>query len=223
MKKISYNKFILCILVCYLNFQNLNAQMLSNAIIYNRSNYYGGLSFTDIDYKSHTNINNKIIFGGANLDLYNNTNLFTHVGFIYDSSIDSLDDGKGIILGLGLKELSIKYNKPHNIHINIYGLVNCTMLNFKKSLIKLDLSIMDLHIGGIAYFYKFSQSFIPYGGLEIIPYSNGTVKSNSYKEDIERDDLINFKIGGTLKLETFQLRLGVTLIGEQTFILAIST
>lgn len=183
----------------------------------------GSYSSSAVDYQFDDNnaeIERKILGLGIQHKLSPKMRLIGQLGLIIDSETNpgAVKDGSGFILGMGVQGDIWQKN---NLGAQWYGLFSHLNENLETpNSAEFDVSTNEIHLGGIFYI-AIEKNFFPYVGLELIPYSDGTIKSKegSGEGDIERDDFLNMRLGFIAQVDNIELGLDICTGGEQAFML----
>lgn len=193
-----------------------------------RTQVAGVFSSSDIEYEDAggtADIERKILGVEMAKGLSSAIDGFAQFGLIMDSSVDNFkDDGKGYTFGLGGRGL---VHREATFRVSAYGAFTYQSEEFKGDNYEVDLTTYDLHGGGVIGFAA-TPKVMPYGGLDLVLLSDGEFKVKSKgrgtsKDDIERDNMVNFKLGSLFTLTSAIFRAELTIIGEKTFTLAAGT
>jgi hypothetical protein len=201
-----------------------HAQVLSTTgyvIPEGRSGVGAVFASSDVDMEVENNIDadieRKILGAIFEHGIADSMAIFAHIGLSTDVEIGRAD-GDGFTLGVGAK-----YRFYHEDRVKIigYGAFNRFDDDVEYLNIESEVTLNELHMGGVGV-YEINPSVEAYGGLEIVPYSNGEVDSegSAIDYDIERDDLVSLKLGANVYVKGFVLRPEFTLLSEQTLALS---
>ena len=199
----------------------------SSQVLVNTSNVQphvgGNLSISNVDYQfddTTFNVERSIVGFGLAASLNPSVDFLLQAGYTFDAKYDDLHrwNGSGYMVGVGA---NFEFYKAEYINLVGYGLFNYTNENYKYSGNNHDLTMLDMHVGGLVV-GKVSPEITLYCGPEYIPYSQGKLKFNHQDKDIERADSLNFKVGMNVKLDNnLILKPEVTFLNEQTITLAL--
>jgi hypothetical protein len=222
-------KPMLILIGCFFSAMQLSAQTMVNTSKYQRtgkSSYFGALVFSEQEYQltGDIKVDRKILAGGLSYGISSQASLLVQGGLIYDADFKNSDeDGKGGLLGFGA---NLQVHRIRAMSFGSYLFMNYTTEKYDSGAVDVQLSAIDLHLGAVATFLV-SDSLQPYCGLEIIPYSDGEFEVDSgilnVAVDLERDNLLNLKLGINIAFGALAFRPEVILMGEETFVLAISS
>ena len=197
----------------------LNAQILVNESKTGQG-LGPALSVSEIDYKtdgSTFTFKRKTLGFVLNAPLNADVGALFQAGYTWKSEFDGgSDDGKGYMLGGGINGF---FHKGHTVSFVGYGLLNYISDTFKHGKWKTDLSTTDLHLGTLAVFNVSPKKFDFYCGLDLVPYSDGEMKTNHGKTKYERDEVLGIKLGANIGIGEGTLRPEITLGSEKTFTL----
>jgi hypothetical protein len=186
----------------------------------------GSLGLSQVEYKYHDDytfeIDRKTLGLGLVSSLGSSANLLFQIGYTFDAEYEDTDwEGKGWMLGGGVNFL---IHRGRKVDFVGYGLLNYIQEEYDwHDKLNADFSMMDLHLGGLVVF-KASPKVSLYLGPEFIPYSEGEIKfSDKYhKQKIEREDMLNFKLGMSIATDSVVIRPEVTFMNEQTLMLTVN-
>ncbi len=218
-------------------------QMLSNPTIHSGTDNLtidGGFAKSKADYelRSTRNIDRAWIFSDLGYGMTPNTDIFGMVGISLKSKYDDTSvTGKGFMFGGGGRA---QLYKKGNLNLWVHSQASYISETFKGTLyyiptgqdvgdVTIDFDVFELLLGGIAS-YQVQTRFSIYGGLELVPYSDGTAKAkatvNLYQgkasTDVERSNIINLRIGARFLLDQVVIHPFVIFVGETTFGIAAS-
>jgi hypothetical protein len=205
----------------------LFATSLYGQVLVNTSNVQphigGNLSISNVDYQfddTTFNLDRSIVGLGLAASLNPSVAFLLQAGYTFDAKYDDHHQwhGTGYMVGAGA---NFEFYKAEYINLVGYGLFNYIQETYKHSSSNHDLTLLDMHVGGLVV-GKASPEITLYCGPEYIPYSKGKLKFNRIEKDIERADALNFKVGMNVKLDTnLTLKPEVTFLNEQTITLAL--
>lgn len=180
-------------------------------------------SFSNIEYKDDDDntfkVERKTIGLGIDYRLSTNVQLLLQAGYTLKSKFIGIHDtykGKGNMFGAGANFTLFRKGKISFIG---YGLVNYVSDDYKKP--KFSMNVTDIHLGGIVA-VKANHAVTFYSGLDIVPYSSGSVKYQKTEVDVERSDMLNLKLGLDFTLQGVNIKPELTLLGEKTVTLSAS-
>lgn len=194
-----------------------------------RSRAFGVFSASEIDYEgkhqSDAEIERKVL--GLEIDYgFDPTIDFVgQAGFIMKTEVEDIDeDGNGFTFGGGLRVL---VHREQKLNVSAYGMFTYQSEEIDGDDWKYEIETYDFHLGSMVGF-MLAPKAMPYVGLDLVAYDDGEAKfkpdgGSSTKADIERDDILNMKLGILAFVNTMILRGEVTLLGEQTFTIAAGT
>lgn len=204
-----------------------SAQMFSDtlSVAGNRTQVAAVFSNSDIDYEKGNDVERKILGVEAATNISGSIDGFAQFGIIADSEIDNFDnDGKGYNFGFGGRSI---VHQDADYRVSAYGAFTYQVEEFDAGKVDIDLTTYDLHVGAVVGFPA-SPTITPYAGLGLVPLSDGNIKVKiagfaAAKDDFERDDMLNLKVGGLFQLTSMTVRAELVLIGETTFTIAAGT
>lgn len=215
------NKLRSMFLACTLLYPGFaSSQVLVDTISLNSDLSLGPvLSFSKVEYKNENDSTFEVKRKTLGLGLVYKVNPDVGVLFQAAHTLDAefensdLDDGEGYMLGTGVN--FVMYNQG-KLSLLGYGLINYVNDTYDKFKPKHEMDVTDIHLGMLMA-VKANRTVTFYGGLELIPYSEGSIKRGKYETDIERDEMLNLKLGLDFTFPNMNLKPEVTLIGEKTF------
>lgn len=208
-------KFFLCLIFLLPSFAS--SQILVDPTIFDKDLGIGGvLSLSKIDYKNENDdvfsIKRKTLGLTLNHQLDSSISLLAGIGYNFESILEKTEyEGTGYMAQIGVNILLYRGNR---LSFLTYGLLNYVLDHFEKPNYATDFEIIDLHLGGLM-FLKASSLVGLYGGIDLIPYSDGTI-GKKVKATIKRDKAVNLKLGLEFTTPKVAIRPEVTLIGEKT-------
>lgn len=185
----------------------------------------GSLGFSKVEYKYDDDytfdLDRKTLGLGLVSNLGGNVNLLFQAGYTFESEYEDTDwKGKGWMLGGGVNFL---FHRGAKVDFIGYGLLNYIQEEYKwRKRLTADLTMMDLHLGGLVMF-KASPRVGLYIGPDFVPYSDGEIKFSDkhHGEDIQRDDIFNLKVGASIVGDGVIFRPEITFMNEQTIMLTV--
>jgi hypothetical protein len=190
--------------------------------------YFGQAKITYEGHHDDFDIERTILGGDVAYGATPDVDVYGLLGFIAKTEVEDLDDdGKGFLFGFGVRG---RVYQQGRLRSSVYGQLVWTNEEVDGSQgatdYSLKISTQALHVGGIAGF-AVAQRFMPYAGLEIVPYNDGEWRykpkgGGGSKEDIDRDDILNLKFGAEVGFgQSTAVRAELTLLGETTFVAGI--
>jgi len=178
------------------------------------------LSLSEVDYENENGntftFKRKTLGFVLNAPLNSDIGALFQVGYTWKSEFDGgSDDGKGYVLGGGINGY---FHKGANVSFVGYGILNYLSDEFKHRQWKTEMSTFDLHLGTLAVFSA-SRNFDIYCGLDLVPVSDGEMKTHTGKISYEREDALGIKLGANIGIGKGWLRPEITLGNEKTFTL----
>lgn len=149
-----------------------------------------------------------------------NADFFGYFSLIAKTEIENVDDnGKGFGLGGGLRGRVHQHGKMQLVASGVFAYQSESVEIGNTSL---ELTSYDFHLGGMAVFQA-TNNLRPYGGLDLVLFDDGEgeYESSNLRFDMERDDMMNIKLGVGIVLGSLTLRPELTLFGEETFTLSL--
>lgn len=218
-------------------------QMLADPVIRSGTDKLtvdGGFAKSKVDYdlRSTRNIARTWIFSDLGYGITPSTDIFGMFGISLKSKYDDTAmTGKGFMLGGGGRA---HFYAKGNLNVSVHGQVSYIDETFKGNLYyiptgqdvgdaTIDFDVFEMLFGGTASF-QVQPKFSIYGGLELVPYSDGTAKAkatvNLYEgkasADVERSNIFNLRIGASFLLDEVKIHPFVIFVGETTFGIAAS-
>lgn len=207
---------LFCTSICH-------AQMLADSLA-SAGSYEVSLGLTETEYEySDSNFDVESERSTLSLGWHSSDDLpaqfFAQGGFTYDAELGAYE-GNGFNLGGGVKS---HIGENEGVQFGFYALLNYLKDSYEFRNDDRDLSLLELHLATSAR-YQLNKKLEGYAVLEIIPYSEGEVElSSGLESDIERDTLLNLKLGARLRLGKGMIfRPEIGLIGESSLVLGIS-
>lgn len=185
--------------------------------------YGGAFSLSEVDYEVRNRdigVERKTLGLGLYSKVTPEATVMGQVGYTFQAEDEDGEwDGNGFMLGGGLNFLVHRKEKMTFLG---YGLLNYINENYDyDSGGDGDLTMMDMHLGGIAE-YALSNKIIPYGALEFLLYSDGEIEMDGSDVDIERDDRLVLRAGLKFIVDKFVFRPELAIAGEQTITLNVT-
>lgn len=207
---------ILCLLVFLFSFTAKSQVLVNPSQV---TPHVGvGLGVSKVEYQYYDqvfNVERNLINFGLAANLNPTTNFLLQLGYSFNDRYTEVNnwEGNGFMIGSGLNTLIYQYDKLKFVG---YGLLNYTQEEYKYKSAKHDLTMLDLHLGGLVV-AEVSPKLSLYCGPDFVPYSKGEIKYANKTRDIKRDDLLNFKVGMNIALDNnMTLKPEVTFLNEQT-------
>ncbi len=193
----------------------------------------GDLALSDMDYEMDDaafggdddfSVDRTLLTGEIAYALSPRVDLLGQAGFIADSDIDGVDpDGKGFIVGVGVRGLAYQSGR---MRVSPYGLLSYQSESYDDDDYNVEMTTHDLHVGGVVSF-AVNDVVHPYGGVELVPISDGEVEVSvgrvDFSEDVEREDPLNLKVGSEFLLDALTMRAEATVIGESTMLASVGS
>jgi hypothetical protein len=102
--------------------------------------------------------------------------------------------------------------------LGTFGLTH-DRFQFEQNNFEVDMSVTDIKVG--AMLLRKVRELSLYGGLEAYLYSDGELESGQTDTELEREDTLNLRLGGTFAIDpSFDLRADLYLLGEQSIMIA---
>lgn len=187
---------------------------------------------SEIEYEGDNNtadVERKTLGAELSYGVTPDVDVVAQLGLIMESEIEDVDEeGDGFTFGAGVRALAYRSGKTS---VTGFGMFNYQTEEFEYDVgaadVKYELDTYDFHIGGMVS-HAVTPTVAPYAGIDLVAFDDGegksTVKvagqSQSDDSDVERDDILNLKLGANFQVSKAQVRPEATLIGEQTFSLS---
>ncbi len=217
---------LLIVLISISGSTNLLAQALIDPVTTTRgrgTRLEGSFTVSEIGYENDnitTTYDRKIIGASLNMGISPMIDFVGQFGLILDGKVEDTNaDGDGYNLGFGVN--ANVYNKGR-VSVNALGLFVYQKETYKSGPVKIDITNKELHLGGIADFHATKNVGI-HGGLILVPMSDGEAKVGSNTNSFEREDLLNLVLGATFDFDNFTIRPQLTILGEESFTIALSS
>lgn len=183
----------------------------------------GSFAVSEIGYERDnftTTYDRKLLGVSLNMGINPMIDFVGQFGLILDGKIEDTNaDGDGYNLGFGLN--ANVYNKGR-LSMNALGVFVYQKETYKSGNAKFDTTNKELHLGGIADFHATKNVGI-YGGLILVPMSDGETKAGSVTASFEREDLLNVVLGATFDFDNITIRPQLTIMGEEAFTIGVSS
>lgn len=181
-----------------------------------------GLHLAEVEYEidgSDVDVERNILGASYSYGMAPNFDILGQFGYSWDAELDDPDnDGSGFMLGMGGKSKLLAEGKMRAFAHGLFNYINEKYEN-DDSGVEYEVDLFEIHLGGTMGFLV-SRQFMPYGGLELV-ISDGELKaklgSAENEEDMERDSLINLRLGANFLLGSTIISGEATLLGEKTF------
>lgn len=213
------------------------AQMLVKPIdaLGERATHASGIFMvSEIDYESKGNstsdseIERKLLGVELAYGISPTFDIVGQVALIMDSEISgssTLEDGEGFNLGGGVRGVFWRHG---NLKVGGFGNLIYQTESFEGSVASVsyeaELTMLEMHLGG-GVLFDLNQTVQPYAVLDLVAYDDGDseTKVGTYSADgsFERDDMMCLKLGIEISLEDLDIRPELTILGEQTFAIAV--
>jgi hypothetical protein len=176
------------------------------------------LAISNVEYENEDGntfeVDRKTIGLGIVGNVTRSVAILFQAGHTFESEFEDSDiEGEGYMIGGGLSFLM--YGRGR-LSLVGYTLLNYVSDSFGKKKPKIDMDVMDLHIGFLPVVRANSVVSL-YAGVDLVPYSDGQIEFKDSKIDIERENMANLKLGMLFTLPDVTLKPEVTLIGEKSF------
>jgi hypothetical protein len=194
----------------------------------------------DADYRGRDfdgDIKREFVFGSAAFGITEVVDLAAGAAYAFNTEAEDIDDeDSGYLVGAALRA-RIWQQDPSAVHLYAQWAYFDEEYGELRSpgdvvLVEGDGTGHELTLGA-AYVYT-GTGYRLFGGAEIIPYSDaeldvrlfdqglGGVLDESATADMERDEIVNIRLGAEFDLGAFPIFFDATLIGEETLRIAVA-
>ena len=179
------------------------------------------LSLSTIEYENEDGntfgVERKTMGLGVIAGLISNVRLLFQGGYTFEAEFeDSKTEGDGYMFGGGL---GFDLLRSKRVDLMGYTLLNYVKDTYEKPKYKkVEMSVTDLHLGLVTAI-KANRTISLIGGIDLVPYSDGTLDFHHGEIDVEKEDMLNLKLGMSFNLPGITIKPEATLIGEKTFTL----
>lgn len=177
----------------------------------------GGVSLTKskvgMQTKSSFDIERTILGFEYHYGISQALHIIGQAGYATKVEYEDIDDtGHGYILGGGV---SWEVHRSGANRYLVHGVLNYLSDDVHSGDLKTNL--MEIHMGGLAT-HAVKNNFEIYGGLDLVPYSDGDLKIRGFKSvSVERDTLFNLRLGMQfLPTPQTNINFGIAFISETT-------
>jgi len=185
----------------------------------------GGLLLQDTDYETTAdfNVETTQLVAGYKSALSPKFALGVGLGLVLDGELGNdvrAQDGSGVRL-FADGQFAFKQWGPNSL-LGTFALVH-DRYSFEEDFVgrkvDVDFTVTEIKIGGL-FTHRISNASL-YGGLEAYLFSDGEIDYGAANDDVERDDRLNIRLGGTYSVDSaIDLRADLFLMSEQTFLFA---
>lgn len=175
----------------------------------------GAAAFSTIEYDGGADIERLMMGGYAAFGLNEMLDVYGSLAYSFKAEPDNSSgvDGSGFVCSGGARAM-VFTQKPFSVHA--YAMAQYWMETYEYG--STDVDVTGLEIGGGALVaFEVSPELNVYGGLELIPYSDG--ESDPGNADVERDGIFSLRGGATFSMGNLMLR-GEVAVGSETAIIA---
>jgi hypothetical protein len=177
------------------------------------------LILNEIEYEiansAESDIEYTVIGAQAAYALNEMVDVFGALGFIAKAESDT-DDGDGFMLAGGVRAAVATMNA---VAISAYAQVQYLSEDFDNDV---EATVKELLLG-VTGSYMLNDIVKLYGGLELVPYSDGEVETPRGDADVERDAMFTVRVGGTADVSGVLVRAELSLLAEQGITLGLGT
>lgn len=140
--------------------------------------------------------------------------IYGEFGYTLEAEADDISgDGDGFIFGAGIRGLMYQADV-----ISFRGVLGGRYIDEDYGS-GVDGNLFEIY-GTTLVHADLNNSFSLYGGLDIIPFSDGELEFGSFDSDIERDNFLGIRFGANYRIDSMLLRAEAAVIGQQTLILS---
>lgn len=205
---------------CFLTVLPAKAQLLINPQQQLQSSSLDlqlALSFSEVEYDAggvrDAEVERSILGAAVSLPLQENLDLYGELGYIAKAELsNSSDDGDGFLFGSGLR--SVLYRQKQ---LSVHGRAGFRFI-FEDYGNGVDGEEAEVELGAVAR-YDVGNQIGVYAGLELVPFSDGEFEFNDRTVDIDRDDILGFRLGLDAQIDELTLGAEVALLSEEAFML----
>jgi hypothetical protein len=178
------------------------------------------LSFSEIEYDADRGVEGEVertILGAAlAFPLQSPLDMYAELGYIAEAELEgSRSDGDGVLFGGGLRGLVFRQNL---LTLHARGGFRFIFEDYGSGT---DGELAELELGLVGR-YEVRPKLGLYGGIDLIPFSDGDLEVGNRKVDIERDDPIGLRFGAEYGFNGIVLNAELALISEEAFIFRVS-
>ncbi len=139
--------------------------------------------------------------------------MYGELGYIADSEIkDASGSGDGILLGGGVRGLLFREKK-----FSLIGSGGLRYINEDYGH-SVDGDEFEVNLGLLGR-GQLNKEFGVFGGLDLLPYSSGTISYRNADVDIERETIIGLRLGADYLIQGVTIGAEFALISEETFLI----
>ncbi len=176
------------------------------------------LSFVDIDYDldsgGSVGIDRTILGVSGVYGMNRQVDFYGELGYIVESEIESGGDDDGFQLGGGVKGLFFERDQ-----ISLMGLAGVRFITESYGGGS-DGQFFEIPLA-LVLRGKVNREWSIYGGIDVIPWSDGEIDGRAGDTDLDRDDPVGLRAGVDYKLEQVVLNAEIGFISEESFLLRV--
>lgn len=201
---------------------SLSAEILVDTTVINPPsavNIGPTLSLSEIEYENEDGntftVDRKVLGLGLVYRFDSSANLLLQMGYTFETEFEdsNFDDGTGYMAGIGV---NFAFYRSRKVSFVGYGLLDYVKDRYEIGRHNIDMDIMDFHLGSTVLF-KLGPVAGLFVGVDLVPYSEGSLDYYNRELEIERDDSFNVRFGMQFALPNAYVTPEVVLNGEQTF------
>lgn len=175
------------------------------------------LSLSEIEYDfdrgGDGEVERSILGAALGYGLGPNLNLYGELGYILEAELEhSDDDGDGVLLGGGVRGQLYQQNK---FTLNGFGGLRLIFEDYGDGA---DGELLEIPLGLLGR-YAVHRDFGLYGGVDVVPISEGELDVPGGDRDFDRDNPLGLRFGVDFALEPVLLNAEVAVISEEAFTL----
>lgn len=176
------------------------------------------LSFVDIDYDLDSGgtvgVDRTILGVSGVYGMNRQVDFYGELGYIVESELESGGDDDGFQLGGGVKGLFFERDQ-----ISLMGLAGVRFITESYGG-GTDGQFFEVPLA-LVLRGKVNREFSVYGGIDVIPWSDGEIDGRGGDTDLDRDDPVGLRAGIDYKLEQVVLNAEFSLVSEESFLLRV--
>ena len=175
-----------------------------------------GGSFTkskvEMEARTSFDIERSFFAGEFHYGIDSDLRVLGQMGLSNKVEYENSDSGDGYLFGVGA---AMQVHRSGPTKFVLHGVLNYISEDFSSG--NVDATLVEIHSGLLAV-HTMKNNFEVYGGLDLIPYSDGDIKpTGSSRVSMERDDLFNLRLGAQfLPTPQTAINISLALISETT-------
>gem|GEM_PF-4657652 len=181
-----------------------------------------GFVHSRVDYERASNdfyIDRNILGADMAYGLSRFVDLYANLGFTVQSELERANtDGSGFVFGAGGRGIVHRYEE-----ISVFATGGFTY-QLEDYASRIEGSHFEVNLGA-ALGYELNPTFDFFGGVDVIPFSNGEIRSkdSDSQVDTDLDQLLSLRFGSNIHWQRFTFRPEISLFAKQSFALNAST